>query len=141
MKEPGELLSNGLFNSSVSHFVLKSISFCSASRGPRTSFLPGEVYKTNPLPRAFSGISFVVSQSPLLFLFSSQLTVKLGRSGSALPSPLDFKSLLATRAYLLCKIYLATHYKLQSLCDPWVPDRELKRVFRYQASKEIEENI
>lgn len=32
--------------------------------------------------------------------------------------------------HLSCRIYLATHYRLRSLCGPSVPDMELERVFR-----------
>lgn len=129
LKEPGKLLSNILLSFLVYPILYPRVFlFPVHSEDHVPSFLPREIYETT-----FSGISFfsfTASQSPLLFLFNSQLTVKLRRSGSALPSLSDFKSLPTAWPYLLCKIYLATHCKFQFLCDPRVPDRELKRVFR-----------
>lgn len=95
-KNLGNCFQMTCFNSCVSHSVF--CLFPVHSEDHVSSFLPKEVYETatpTHVPSAFSGIFFffTASQSPLLFLFNSQLTVKLGRSDSVLPSPLDFKSL------------------------------------------------
>lgn len=133
------LLSSGIFCS-----ILKSYSVSCAFREPHSQLPAQRSLWNHPPPASYRVGIFSASQSPLLFLFTSQLTEvreKWWRALLPFPSPLDFKSLPAAWPYLLCKIYLVIHYKLQSLFGPWVPNGELKRVFRCQASKEIEENI
>lgn len=79
------------------------------------NFLPREVCETTPHWHSLEFL-FLQPHKALCCSSNSQLTVRLGRSDSALPSPLDFKSLPA--ADLTC--YVKYISPLITSCNPFV---------------------
>lgn len=107
VEEPREVLSNGLFQSGCVAYCNEDSLFPDGISDGRGTQLSGQRSLGNhPYPSMHThtlklyGIAFLaVSQSPLLFLLDSLLTVKLGTSAGelSLPFPSDFKSLPAAK--------------------------------------------